>query len=111
MEKNDEYMPLTLESEIQISIHAEDRLKERCGLGKSAIKRMVQKAYDEGIPHSKTKGKLNKWVTSLFFKNTNANNIRLYGDKAYIFCNKILVTVIQIPASLTKDLQKMLKQK
>ena len=75
------------------------------------VKRMVQEAYNEGIPHSKTKGRLNKWVTSLFFKNMNANNIRLYGDKAYIFCNKILVTVIQIPASLTKDLKEMIRQK
>lgn len=47
---------------------------------------------------------------SLYFKNKNANNIRLYGDKAYIFCDKVLVTVIQIPTGLMKDFKKMIRQ-
>lgn len=92
-----------------VSEHAKERLKERCGFNKKASERMSQKAFEEGIPHSKTKGRLNKWVTSLYFRNQNANNIRLYGDKAYIFCGTVLVTVIQIPSSLMKDLKKMIK--
>lgn len=94
---------------MNISRHAAERLKERCGLNKKACERMVQKAFDEGIKHSQTKGRLNKWVTGLYFKNETANNIRLYGDKAYIFCEETLVTVIQIPAGLMKDLKKMIK--
>ena len=89
--------------------HAETRLKERCGFNKKACQRMTEKAYIEGITHSQTKGRLNKWVTSLYFRNKNANNIRLYGDKAYIFCNETLVTVIQIPIKLMKDFKKMVK--
>lgn len=72
---------------------------------------MAQRAYSEGICHSQTKGNLNKWVTSLFFKNTNANNIRLYGDKAFIFCGELLVTIIQIPPNLTKDLKSLTRDK
>lgn len=72
---------------------------------------MAQKAYEEGITHAETKGRLNKWVTSLYFRNERANNIRLYGDKAYIFCDKTLVTVIQIPASLMKNLKDMVKER
>ncbi len=96
---------------IEISKHAEERLKERCGLNKKACKRIVQKAFDEGITHSQTKGRLNKWITSLYFKNQRADNIRIYGDKAYIFCGAILVTVIQVPASLMKDLKQMVKKR
>ena len=70
---------------------------------------MAQKAFDNGITHSQTKGRLNKWVTSLYFQNKNANNIRLYGDKAYIFAGKTLVTVIQIPTDLTKNMKSMVK--
>lgn len=92
-----------------VSEHAKERLKERCGFNKKASERMAQKVFEEGILHSQTKGRLNKWVTSLYFRNKKANNIRLYGDKAYIFCDDILVTVIQIPVSLTKDLKKMFK--
>ena len=36
---------------------------------------MAQKAFDNGITHSQTKGRLNKWVTGLYFRNKNANNI------------------------------------
>ena len=89
--------------------HAAERLKERCGLNKKACERMAQKAFDEGVRHSQTKGRLNKWVTGLYFRNENANNIRLYGDKAYIFCGETLVTVIQIPVGLMKDFKEMIK--
>lgn len=95
---------------MDISEHAKERIKERCGFNKNATERMANKAFEEGITHSQTKGRLNKWVTSLYFKNKSANNIRLYGDKAYIFCDSVLVTVIQIPIGLMKDFKKMVKQ-
>lgn len=95
---------------MNVSKHAEERLKTRCGFNKKTSERMAKRAFEEGITHSKTKGRLNKWVTSLYFRNKNANNIRLYGDKAYIFCDEILVTAIQIPVFLMKDLKKMVKK-
>ena len=70
---------------------------------------MAKKAFDDGIKHNQTKGRLNKWVSGLYGKNKKANNIRLYGDKAYIFCGEVLVTVIQIPVNLMKDFRKMVK--
>ena len=96
---------------MRISNHAKMRMKQRCGLNEKACLRMAKKAFEEGIQHSQTKGLLNKWVTSLYFKNENANNIRLYGDKAYRFCGEVLVTVIQIPSDLTKDMKSMVKRK
>lgn len=95
---------------MEVSMHAAKRLKERCGLNKKSMQRMAQKAFDEGIRHSQTRGRLNKWVTGLYFNNRNANNIRLYGDKAYIFCEEILVTVIQIPTDLMRDFKKMVRE-
>ncbi len=95
---------------MDVSKHAEDRLKERCGFNRKTYERMAQKAYDDGITHAQTKGRLNKWITSLYFRNKNANNIRLYGDKAYIFCDEVLVTVIQIPVDLMKNLKAMIKK-
>lgn len=92
---------------MNISNHARQRMKERCGFSRNAQDRMAEKAFNEGITHKQTKGRLHKWVTSLFFKNCNANNIRLYGDNAYIFCGETLVTVIPIPSNLKKDFEKM----
>lgn len=87
---------------VTVSKHAVRRLKERCGLNKRSVQRMADKAFVDGIRHSDTRGRLNKWVTSLYFYNKTANNIRLYGDKAYLFAESTLVTVIQIPPDLLK---------
>lgn len=86
-------------------------MKERCGFNRKAQERMAEKAFNEGITHKQTKGRLHKWVTSLFFKNTNANNIILFGDNAFIFCGETLVMVIPIPVNLRKDFEKMIKRK
>lgn len=94
-----------------ISNHARQRMKERCGFNRKAQDRMAENAFNEGITHKQTKGRLHKWVTSLFFKNCNANNIRMYGDNAYIFCGETLVTVIPVPGNLKKDFKKMVERK
>ncbi len=96
---------------MKISDHAKQRMKERCGFNKKSQGRMAKKALEQGITHKQTKGRLNKWVTSLYFKNRNANNIRIYGDNAYIFCGDTLVTVIPVPPRLKKDLDRMIKKK
>lgn len=88
------------EDKIEVSRYAYERLHERCGLSRKAATRMAEKAFYIGMKHSDTKGQINRWITSLYFNNKNANNIRLYGNFAYIFCNKILVTVLEIPNNL-----------
>ncbi len=45
---------------MKITRHAEKRLKERCGLNRESGRRMAQKEFDEGIRHSRTKGRLNR---------------------------------------------------
>lgn len=95
---------------MKVSKHAKQRMKERCGFNKKTQERMSKKALECGITHAQTKGRLNKWITSLFFKTTNANNIRIYGDNAYIFCGETLVTVISVPADIKKDMKKMIRR-
>ena len=70
---------------MKITRHAKTRLKERNGFNKKATDRMAQKALEKGIPYSRTKGRLHQWLTAKYFKNRNAGNTRVYGDKAYIF--------------------------
>lgn len=96
---------------ITLTKHSKTRLKERCGLNKDSLERIVEKAYISGITHSETKGNLNKWITSLYFQNCTANNIRLYGDKAYLFTGNKLITVVQIPNNLLDAVHKINKKK
>ena len=81
---------------------------ERLGINKKSIQRVADKALTDGFAHSQTKGRLNKYITKLYFTNKTANNIKVYGDKAYIFTSNLLITVIQIPSDLTKDIKAMI---
>ena len=99
-ETSEEHLEEQPEDKIEVSRHAYERLHERCGLSRKAATRMAEKAFYTGMKHSDTRGQINRWITSLYFNNKNANNIRLYGNFAYIFCNKILVTVLEIPNNL-----------
>lgn len=96
---------------MKISQHASKRLKERCGLQKKSQDRMAQKALTDGITHAQTKGRLNRWITKLYFKNPSVNNMRLYGEQIYLFADETLVTVMQIPNELKKDLKEMVKER
>lgn len=96
--------------EIRVSRHAEQRMRERCGLNKKSVERMAQKAFDRGIMHSQTRGKLYNWVTSKYFVNQKANNLRIYGDYLYIFDENVLVTVFRVPNNLLKNIENMVRR-
>lgn len=94
-----------------ITEHASTRIKERVGISSNRSQsRLVGNALDRGIKHCEVKGRLKKWIDSLYFQEKTANNIRLYGDKAYIFNSTTLITVIQVPHNLMKDLSSFKKK-
>lgn len=94
------------DTDIIITKHAETRLKERCGLNKKSIKRISQKAFNNGLPGEKAKGELKKWTKSIRRRNEAINNVRIYGDKIFLFDGYTLITVLQIPYSVMKQLNK-----
>ena len=81
---------------MNMSNHATDRMSERCGLNKKSAERLSKLALENGISHSDTSGSLNRYLTKLFFYNKTANNIRIYGEYIYIFCDDILITVMPL---------------
>lgn len=94
-----------------VSRHAQERLKERCGLNKKSIQRMAEKAYTYGISRVEMNGRLHKWATSIARSGvSNATNVKLYGDKLFLFDRAILVTVIQVPSNILKDMDKMIRR-
>lgn len=94
-----------------VTKHAKQRMKQRNGLSNKSADRMAAIAYEKGLKHGDLSGNLKKWVDKQYFYNRNANQIRLYGDKAYIFHNKKLITVIQIPHNLVKDVVRISSEK
>lgn len=96
---------------ITITTHAKRRAKERCGIKSKGVERLANIAFERGITHDETAGMLNSYMSSLYFYNYQANNIRLYGDKCYVFCNEVLVTVLAIPHRYIPIVQKLMNRR
>ena len=88
---------------IQISRHAEKRLRERNGLNKKSMQRIAERAFNNGLEHRDTTGNLRKWLLSLKDKRNNVNKIMIYGHQVYLFAGNILVTVFDVPGNLRKN--------
>lgn len=94
-----------------VTKHAKQRMKQRNGLSSKSADRIAAIAYEKGLKHGDLSENLKKWVDKQYFYNRKANQIRLYGDKAYIFQNEKLITVIQIPHNLVKDVVRISSEK
>lgn len=101
----------TSRKEAVASNHAKQRIKERCGVSKKSADRVAALALERGVEKENTKGSLRKWLDNKYAADKNDGKIVVYGDKAYIFSNQnVLITCLQIPAALTKNIKKMMLQ-
>lgn len=113
---------------IRVSEHALDRIRERSGINKKSAQKLAERAYANGVKHSEVKGSLNKYIASICFKHKHkGTDIRLYGDKVFIFSKRgkyndilidsngkgiiTLVTILQIPNNLIKNVQGAISKK
>lgn len=78
-----------------VTRHAADRMRERGGLNRKSIQRIANQIYFNGYPIERTKGRLRKWMYKISKSNPSAQNLRIYGDKLYIFSNDVLITVFK----------------
>lgn len=94
-----------------ITKHANKRAKERCGISTKSMERMTKKILEIGLNHSECTGQTKRWVDKLYLSYKKADNIRLYGDKAYLFAGKTLITIFQIPNNLLKKVRALENKK
>ena len=98
---------------IEITDHAYDRMTERCGFNKKAGKRLATLAYDKGLKHSETSGKVYGYIGAKAKKHMKpGTSFRLYGEVVYCFVETVdsftiepkavLITVWAIPQYLKK---------
>ena len=89
--------------ELQVSRHGERRARQRVGLPKKSVERNVQRALTEGIGYREASGALRRYISWLYeLYDGNGNNIRIYGDKVWIFHDAILITVLNVPGEHRK---------
>lgn len=112
---------------IEVTDHAFDRLRERSGINRKAAVRLSERAYERGLKHNETNGRLHKYLVSVAYNSNKGACLRLYGDKVFIFnksskYNEIitdengnrvirLVTVIQVPSDLIKSVNNLTSKK
>ena len=96
---------------IQVTAHGAERMKERCKIKSKSVVRLAQIAFDKGLCESEAAGALHGYIRSLYDFNGQANNIRLYGDKIYIFCNDTLVTVYDTPKRFQNTIHKLMRKR
>jgi len=80
-----------------ITKHAESRIRERLGLKKKAVPRMVATALSKGKSHADHTGGAKRYLNGLFLAHKTANNLRVYGNFVYVFIGDKLITVIDFP--------------
>lgn len=99
--------------EIKLTKHAEQRAKERCGYNKKSAYRIAKKVYETGIRAEDTKGSVRTWLIDRQLKHPENEEIRLYGDKAWMFTNSnepTLLTILQIPTELRYKVKQFCKE-
>ena len=95
-----------MEKGLIVSDHARQRIKERCGISKKSADRVCALATRRGVVRENTKGALRKWLDNNVRDN---RDLLVYGDKAFVIsAENVVVTVLQIPQCLTRNMSNML---
>ena len=98
--------------ELRVSKHGSKRARQRVGIPKRAVDRMARTAMERGIGYREATGKLRDYIGWLYERyDGNGNNIRVYGDKVYVFHDTILITVLNVPGEHRKAARFQLEKK
>jgi hypothetical protein len=82
---------------VTVTKHAEKRMRQRLGLNKKSVQRMAEKALEEGIAHSDSKGRLHKYLDWQALSCGNKCKWRIYGEYIYCFSMQdVLITVLPL---------------
>jgi hypothetical protein len=96
---------------MKITQHAYDRAKERIGIPDRATERIAPRAFQEGIGIADAKGTLRSYLAYTYAKYKTARNIRIWGEKVWIFNDEQLITVYALPRIYRRSAQKLLERK
>lgn len=91
--------------------HAIQRARERLGLGKDSLSRMADKALRVGIRHAETNGGLKRYISGLWESGgERVNNARIFGEVIFLFADKTLITLYQLPLEFKRVLNHYKRQ-
>ena len=90
-----------------VTVHAQERGRQRLGLHRCALQRTADRVLAEGIKHSEVTGRLRRFLDRLYLSHRPANGIRIHGEQIYVFNGVILITVFPVPTEFRGALAKL----
>jgi len=82
---------------MNISKHAEKRIRKRIGLPRKAVEKFVAEAVENGTPLKEFKGRVKKFYDYTSINYQSGNQSFFYREYLFIAHNGDLVTVYPIP--------------
>ena len=83
---------------MRVTRHADKRMRQRIGINRSAVQKLASKAMSEGYTRHDFHGSLRRYLDSLYhYNNGEADNIRVWGEKVWLFSDTTLITVFELP--------------
>lgn len=86
-----------------ITHHAYDQAKNRLSLSKGAFKALAKRAYYNGLSKRDINGRLFRYLEQLYHAHKGkANNVKIYGENAFLFHDNILLTVFKLQLEMAR---------
>lgn len=95
----------------KLTKHSITRLEQRCGVSKKNAPIVAKRAFKQGITHAETHGNLHRFLDTLYLSQKKGTNMRIYGNAVYVFKEDVLITVINIPNNLMKDVKELKEER
>ena len=92
-----------------LTTHAKTRMKERSGITNNNQQKMNSKIYKNGIVYEDTFGALHDYINKVNLKDEEYIETRIYGNNIYIFKGVTMITVLNIPEYISKNLSSYIK--
>lgn len=89
---------------------AASKFRTKQGMNKKRAQKQANKILKYGVTHKEATGELHGFMTYLYFR-CGSNNTRLYGDTAYLFDGKVIISQYRIPDRLVPLVKQMNKEK
>lgn len=98
-------------SEVNVTRHADKRIRKRNGLPRSAVEKNAANALVYGITRTESNGALHRYMDALWHKYRNGDNARVYNGSVYIFDSETLITVFPLPPKYRKTAENQKKER
>lgn len=80
-----------------VTRHGAARIKERCGIRRKAMQRLADTAFNRGLCMREFSGSFRRYLEGIYLTQCTANNLRVYGEKVWLFADTTLVTIWHLP--------------